>query len=199
MHHGDHVAGRMESSVPYKTIFPAPTGEFDVDAPDDIFYLLFQVLRRRDAAYDADVAPPGMTAARSRTLSIIRRVEDCTMSTLANFSTIDRTTLTREVDHLVAAGFVARSVPANDRRRINLQLTDKGEALYKQFSPALGAFDRRVLADVSPDRQSEIARGLQIMLRNLTAGPALTDNVIAFGSSSEVSRALADDPSLDQA
>jgi DNA-binding MarR family transcriptional regulator len=163
-----------------KTVFPDPAGEFAVDVRDYIFYALSQVARRRDAAFDPVVAPMGLTAARTRTLSLIRRFDGCTMNMLANFSAIDRTTLTREVDHLVAADLVSRSVPANDRRRVNLALTDKGNALYEQFLPTLAGFNRQVLAGISLDRQREIARGLQIMLRNIT--PELADELIAFGS-----------------
>jgi DNA-binding MarR family transcriptional regulator len=158
-----------------------PTGEFPLDVPEYFFHLLSQVSRRRDSVLDVELAGISLTAARLRTLAIIRRVEGCTMNTLAQLSTIDRTTLTREVDQLVALDLVMRSVPPHDRRQISLSLTPNGDRTYKQGIPILRAFNRKVLKGAESEKLREVVRTLRIAVRNLVADPAKAEDVIAFG------------------
>jgi DNA-binding MarR family transcriptional regulator len=158
-----------------------PQGEFPLDVPEYLFHLLSQASRRRDSVLDGELAPISLTAARIRTLAIIRRVEGCTMNTLAQLSTIDRTTLTREVDQLVALDLVTRSTPPHDRRQISLSLTPTGDKAYKQGIPILRAFNRKVLAGAEAEKLREVVRTLRIAVRNLVADPAKAEDVIAFG------------------
>ena len=157
------------------------TGEFPLDVPEYLFHLLSQASRRRDSVLDTELASISLTAARIRTLAIIRRVEGCTMNTLAQLSTIDRTTLTREVDQLVALDLVSRSTPPHDRRQISLSLTPIGEKIYRQGIPILRAFNRKVLTGAQDDKLREVVRTLRIAVRNLIADPAKAEDVIAFG------------------
>ena len=151
--------------------------------PEYFFYLLFQTARRKDFAFDAAFKSLNISATRARTVGIIRRVEGCTMNGLARLSAIDRTTLTREVDHLVQDGYVLRTVPANDRRRVVLTLTEKGEALYQKGAPILSSFNRRALGDIDPERLRDTARLLQALLRNLVDEPEQAEEVITFARS----------------
>src|SRR5690349_3236139 len=105
-----------------------PDGEFPLGAPEYFFYLLFQAQRQRDLSLDRALSPVGLNLAQWRTLAIVRRIDVCSMTLLARYSTVDRTTLTRAVDQLVDRGLVARWTPDHDRRQVNLRLTDEGEA-----------------------------------------------------------------------
>jgi DNA-binding MarR family transcriptional regulator len=158
-----------------------PLGEFPLDVPEYLFHLLSQASRRRDSVLDLELASISLTASRIRTLAIIRRVEGCTMNALAQLSTIDRTTLTREVDQLVGLDLVKRSTPPQDRRQISLSLTPKGDKAYKQGIPILRAFNRKVLAGAEEEKLREVVRTLRIAVRNLVVDPAKADHVIAFG------------------
>jgi len=167
----------------FKELRPDPDGEFAIAVPEYFFYLLFQAARWRDVAFDAAVESVDLTASRTRVLAIIRRVDGCTMNALARFSAIDRTTLTREVDQLVARGLVARSVPANDRRRVNLALTPAGEEFYETRLTALAGFSRRSLEGVDMKQVREFARMLQTIIRNVVDDPVRADEIIAFARS----------------
>jgi len=170
----------------FKELVHDPDGEFAIAVPEYFFYLLFQAARRRDVAFDAAVEPVELTASRTRVLAIIRRVDGCTMSALAKFSAIDRTTLTREVDQLVARGLVARSVPANDRRRVNLRLTPAGEEFYETRLSNMVNFSRRSLEGVDMQELRAFARTLQTIIRNVVDDPELAEDVIAFARSQKL-------------
>ena len=77
-------------------------------AEEWFFFLLFQAVRRREAAFAKALAPMGMDVSRWRVLSVVRRLAGCTMNELSEFTTTDRTTLTRVTDQLSTAGLIER-------------------------------------------------------------------------------------------
>ena len=156
-------------------------GEFPIDVPEYFFYLLFQAVRHRYLTFDSALAPVGLTLHRWRTLSIIRRLEACTMSELARYSTIDRTTLTRAVDHLVTEGLVMRHTPAKDRRQVSLALTPQGEEVYLSAVDLLMNFNRKALEGVSDSTRRELSRALQKVIRNILADEAWANDIVSFG------------------
>jgi DNA-binding MarR family transcriptional regulator len=158
-----------------------PDGEFPLGPPEYFFYLLFQAARHRDLNFDRDLAPTGLNLAQWRSLAIIRRIEGCTMSLLARYSTVDRTTLTRSVDQLVARGLVERWTPERDRRQVSLALSDLGEATYGKAVAILRDRNQAVLADVDSRRLREATRVLQTTLARLVADAELSDDLITFG------------------
>ena len=167
----------------FKALLPDPEGEFAVAAPEYFFYLMLQTAIRRDVALNATLASLDLDATDARTLAIIRRTEGCTMNALAKYSAIDRTTLTREVDKLVERGLVSRQAHPTDRRRVNLTLTEMGEAIYAQGVPIVAAFGRRTLEGVDAEELRAFARTLQRIIRNLVDDSALAEEVIEFARS----------------
>ena len=158
-----------------------PDGEFPLGPSEYFFYLLFQAARQRDTFFDRALAPAGLNLAQWRSLAIIRRLETCTMSSLARYSTVERTTLTRAVDQLVARGLVSRWTPEQDRRQVNLALTEVGEATYGKAVAILKERNQWVLQDVDPQRLRHATRVLQTTLRRLVAENDLAVDLITFG------------------
>lgn len=158
-------------------------GEFPTDVPEYFFYLLFQAVRHRDLTFDSALAPVGLTLHRWRTLSIIRRLEACTMSELARYSTIDRTTLTRAVDHLVTEGLVMRSTPPKDRRQVTLALTPQGEDVYLSAVDLLMDYNRQALCGVADETRRELSRALRTIIRNILSDADWAEDIVNFGPS----------------
>ena len=100
-------------------------------------------------------------------MSTINRLDGCLMSELAEFTTVDRTTLTRTVDQLVKSGLAARGASASDRRQVVVSLTDEGHALFDRAVEALRHHNSGVLAGLCEDEVRTIRAGLQKVLRNI--------------------------------
>jgi DNA-binding MarR family transcriptional regulator len=110
------------------------------------------VNRRRDVALARALEPTGLTLAKWRALAVIGRLDACAMTELAEFSVVDRTTLTRTVDQLVADGLVERVPSPADRRLVLLRLTAQGRAAAEQARAAANAANRRILEGVTEDQ-----------------------------------------------
>jgi DNA-binding MarR family transcriptional regulator len=174
-----HFAG----SRPVRDNSVDPFGEFALGVREQIFYLVYQLAHRRDKMLDARLALLGISVAHWRSMSIIRRVNDCSMSALARFSTVDRTTLTRSVDQLVTKGLVERHIPANDRRVVLLSLTEAGHAIYDQAVQCLIAVNSEILAGAPQVEQRELARALEAVLRAAIADPREAADIATFARS----------------
>jgi DNA-binding MarR family transcriptional regulator len=177
------IAGLMPQPTATQTLDNSldPDGEFPLGPPEYFFYLLFQAARQRDLFFDRELAPIGLNLAQWRSLAIVRRLETCTMTSLARYSTVERTTLTRAVDQLVGRGLVDRTTPVRDRRQVNLSLTDHGKDVYRQAVEVLKDRNQEVLEGVDPARLRDAARVLQITLQKLTGDSDLASDILNFG------------------
>jgi DNA-binding MarR family transcriptional regulator len=169
---------------PFKDNSTDPRGEFGLNVPEQFFYLLFQVVRHRDARFDAALEPLGLTIARWRALAVIRRIDGCSMKDLSRYSAVDRTTLTRSVDHLVEQGLAARTIPPTDRRMVVLSLTEAGAAVYDRAVALLLKMNHDLLKGVAQEEARQMTRVLETVIGNLLEDPADVRPVLRFGRES---------------
>ncbi|MFC1802761.1 MarR family winged helix-turn-helix transcriptional regulator [Thermoproteota archaeon] len=66
-------------------------------------------------------------------LSIIDSRENCIMTNIVEDLNLGASTATRQVDTLVKLGLVGRGVSENDRRKVILSLTEKGNRVNNRF------------------------------------------------------------------
>lgn len=150
-----------------------PLGEFPLDLTSYVFHLFAVVGRHREAKLEMALKPLGLNLSRHRALSVIHTLQPCTMSELADFSAVDRTTLTRTVDQLVDGGLVERATPREDRRQVMLTLTELGRRTCRRSLQAIYGVSRDLLAGLAEADQRVVARSLEAMLCCLVDDPAM--------------------------
>jgi DNA-binding MarR family transcriptional regulator len=96
----------------------------------------------------------------------------------AEFTCIERTTLTRMVERLAARGLVRRATSNRDRRRVLLEVTAKGEELY--FTCLQEIMDRNVvtLSGISEPEQRATAHVLRKLLTAVAPSEAARNAVL---------------------
>jgi MarR family transcriptional regulator, lower aerobic nicotinate degradation pathway regulator len=155
-----------------------PAGEFPVDLTTYVFHLFAVVGRHRDARLEEALKPLGLNLSRHRAISVIQALEPCTMSEVADFSAVDRTTLTRTIDPLVAGGLVQRTTPPEDRRQVVLTLTEAGHDACRRSLRAIFRLNRELLAGVAEAEQRAVARALEAFVACLVADETLRARVL---------------------
>ena len=145
-----------------------------------LFYLLTQVQNRRVRDFSPMLDAQGLTIAHWRALSTVNRLDGCLMSELAEFTTVDRTTLTRTVDQLVEMGLVEREATAADRRLVRVALTPTGRSVFAKAVDGLLDHNRRALAGFTPEELRTLRALLQRLLRNLVRDDDLFPQVLHF-------------------
>jgi DNA-binding MarR family transcriptional regulator len=94
-------------------------------------------------------------------------VNDChTMAGLSRDLDIDPGAMTRSLDRLEAKGLVRRERSTEDRRVVNLVLTDEGRAMASQVPPVLAEVLNGHLAGFTEDEWRQLLSFLSRMLAN---------------------------------
>jgi len=150
-----------------------------LEAPEEwFFYLMFQTVRRRDQVFGVALEELGLNLPKWRALSVISRLSGCTMNELAEFTTIDRTTLTRTADQLIDADLVARRGLPGDRRIVRLEMTEKGEAIFRKALIEMRRFNSQALDGVSQGDQDHLRATLRAVLANITRSDDRADAIV---------------------
>ena len=149
-----------------------------LELTDYLFHLFAVVSRHREARLDAALRPLGLSLSRHRALSIVAGIAPCTMSELADFSAVDRTTLTRTVDQLVESGLVERATPREDRRQVVLTLTEAGRETCGRSMQAIFDVNRELASDMSDDERRDAVRMLQALLGRLVDDEDLRERLL---------------------
>ena len=164
-----------------RTTLPAdPEGEFPMGVAEYFLYLLYQAERLRQTSLETAMKPLGITLAQWRALAVISRVETCAMTTVSRLSGIDRTTLTRAVDQLVADGLVERQDHPRDRRQVILALTRKGQKTHERAVAILVTRSAEDTDGIPQKRLREASRILQLAIGNMADHEGHAEEILSF-------------------
>lgn len=103
-----------------------------------------------------------VTLVQYRALVLLATRGELNVGHLAVALDIHQSTGTRLCDRLIAKGFVARHVSANNRREVLVELTAKGRALIKSVTERRRREIKRILTKLRPAQQSAIFDALTL-------------------------------------
>ena len=166
---------------------PDQTYEAPRDLSSYAAYLILQLATQRQILLDVELKPLGMTYAVWRPLAFIHAAGQCSMVRLSRVSGIDRTTLTRVIDRLVAEGYVLRGPSAADRRMVVLNLTPKGEEAYELGSEVQQRADGGLMGEMPNEDQAKFCQTLiNILSRVVSSREILLELLNPHGYLTEV-------------
>ncbi len=145
-----------------------------------LLHLLAAASSHRDRDLGRRFEPLGLTVDKYRSMLAIARFPGCTMKELAQFTSIDRTTLTRMIDQMVAGGLVTREHAVRDRRQVILSLTPDGLALGRQAVDLLTEANRKAASSLPAHQIDAAAQVLEAVLRNLITDMELLERVLTL-------------------
>jgi MarR family transcriptional regulator, lower aerobic nicotinate degradation pathway regulator len=138
---------------------------FELDS--HIFYLFTQIFGRRNQQLSKQLTPLGITVPQWRILAVLHERPGCTMNELAEVTTVDRTTLTRALDRMVASGLAERHDDPQDRRSVRLWLTAPGKDMFRRVLPRVVQQNERAVRGFSAAELATFRAQLHRMVRNL--------------------------------
>jgi DNA-binding MarR family transcriptional regulator len=155
-------------------------GEFPFATGDYVLHLLAITALFRDSMLDSRLRPLGLNISRYRAMAVLNRFGACTMTEVATFTGVDRTTLTRVADQLVASGWAERLSEAKDRRQVLLQFTEKGREVFSEAVKVLLEVNVQFLDGVPEDERRATARVLMRVIDNLAPTRLARNGIIHF-------------------
>lgn len=157
-----------------------PEGEFIANVPEMFFIMAFQVARRQEQLTEKALRSLDISAMQWRVLVAIYRIGACTMNQLAARSAIERTTLTRMVDQLVAMGLVTRTTPPEDRRQVRIAQTADGARVMDEGWALVSDSQQRTMDGLDRGALREAIRTMQAVVVRLADDPAAVGEVLGI-------------------
>ena len=139
--------------------------KFDLDAHP--FFWLTQVIGARDRELSQGLKEHGLRVPEWRALAALYARNDCTMGELADLATIDRTTLTRTIDRMQEAGWLARRADDTDMRITRLALTAAGRRMFDRIWPEVQHLNALALDGLTRSEIDSLRKILERMRSNL--------------------------------
>jgi DNA-binding MarR family transcriptional regulator len=131
-----------------------------------IGYLIGHTRKALLEEIDRELAPLDLTAAQYIILSSLNHLQIATAADLCSGMIYDPGAMTRLIDRLELKGFVRRQRQPGDRRRVNLELTDEGKALYPRMNAVVVRVLNRFLAGFTKKEVRELEQFLRRILTN---------------------------------
>src|SRR5437868_2764008 len=132
---------------------PTPATEFyrpDNYNPDEsAAHLMRRILTCVASEADRALEPSGLTHAQWVPLLKLHLGHASTVAELARECSLDAGAMTRMLDRLEAKGLLARVRSSQDRRMVNLELTDEGRATAQQIPAVLCKVQNELLQPLS--------------------------------------------------
>ena len=120
--------------------------------------------RRVTQIYSNHLAPTGLTISQFSLLGFVAAEGPISIGRLSELLATDRTTLTRNLRPMLAAGLIEQA-PAGDKRRHELVATPAGRALFKRALPLWAAAEHEVRealgTKLTADLHGAIERSMQ--------------------------------------
>ncbi len=117
----------------------------------EFWHGIVEAWKRIEKASDFELRKLGLGLQEYRVLRCLHLNGTCTMTEASRTVLMSPGGLTPLIDSLEKRGLVVRTRSKEDRRVVNLSITDKGEELLKESSLLLEDFIRRLLEDKSGD------------------------------------------------
>ncbi len=140
-----------------------------------VFFWLTQVIGSRDRRLVQALKGYRVRVPEWRVLASLHARRRCSMSELADLTTIDRTTLSRTVDRMQHAGWLVRLSDSEDMRITRLAPTAAGGKLFARIWPAVERLNRAAVADLPEAAVDMLRWTLGRMKANLDQGLAEND------------------------
>ncbi len=89
-----------------------------------------------------------LTIPEWRILAVLGRYGEMTATEVAGRTAMDKVRVSRAIARLLEAERLARRVDPHDRRRLTLEMTETGRAVYDQIVPLALSAEKRLLASL---------------------------------------------------
>jgi MarR family transcriptional regulator, organic hydroperoxide resistance regulator len=137
--------------------------EADNSINDYLAHLLAQANRR----LNRQLSDEGVPLDQWRILRLLIESDGLTMRALADAVSLNRPTMTKVVDKLVADALVYRVPDPNDRRKVGIFLSNKGRSLFKEQNQRVSTHQNTVEGSFGVEETQKLKDMLEIFLKKV--------------------------------
>lgn len=106
----------------------------------------------------------GVTMAQCHALVEIGRAGEISLNGLAEMLNLENSTMSRTVNNLVNNELVKRDIDLQDRRFVNISLTESGSKIVAGIEESMTLYYRRVYNAIPEEKREQVIESLQLLL-----------------------------------
>lgn len=139
-------------------------------ADGDLGQLIREASRTYSRALQARIAPHGVSIGQWHFLCALWERDGLTQRELSQRVGMMEPTTVTALNGMERQGFISRVRNADDRRKVNIFLTERGRALRERLQPHARELDGIALAGLDPSQAAAVLAAVRGLIRNLAAG-----------------------------
>lgn len=141
--------------------------KFDLNMVSRDLFTVFQLFHKNIMNFqDSDLNSEGLSRSNYEVMFVLDDVGKVTMTDIAKALFLSKPYITAQIDKLESCGLVKRMPDKDDRRVINILLTEKGKEFIKRHREVLEERIKSKILSLSEGELSELSLALQT-LKNL--------------------------------
>ena len=146
----------------------------DLDTDVREFGELLSVMIRSFGAFERhEIFSCGVTMSQCSTILAIGKAKTMTMNALSDWMHLATSTMTRIVDNLVRDGYVERAQDPQDRRVVQVALTEKGEQLFQFIVQIYHEYHRKIVENIPTAELHKVVESLKLLIEAVKKTPLL--------------------------
>ncbi len=130
---------------------------------DEVGEMMQNLVRTLQIFERMQISKKGFTNSQCYTLLNIYKSGPLAMKNLSEKMNLDNSTMTRVVNNLVRDDLIKREPSAEDRRVVNVRLTEKGEAEAEELSKEVIEYYRKIIEEIPEGKVIEIVESMDIL------------------------------------
>ena len=150
--------------------------DFDTDVQE--FGELLSVMIRSFGAFErSEIFCSGVTMSQCSTILGIGKNGTMTMHALSEWMSLATSTMTRIVDNLVRDGYIARAHDPQDRRVVQVSLTEKGGQLFQAIMEIYHEYHRKIVESIPAGELHQVVESLTMLIEAIKKTPLLDNKI----------------------
>jgi len=136
---------------------------------------LRNLVRKMGLLEEAEANCCGVTLGQCHAIGEIGRSESLNLNTLADRLSLDKSTMSRTLNSLVEAGYAIREASPEDRRYVEIHLSDQGQQQFKTIETYSQTHYQHVLNEIPNDKMEQVLESLKLLAEAFQRADALKD------------------------
>lgn len=140
---------------------------------------MFQVLVRRLGLLQKEGSECcGVSLVQSHIIYLIKKNQGISLNALAEILGIDKSTMSRHIQSIIKDGYVTGRSSEEDKRVLELYLTDKGEDMYERIASSMHEYITCLFEQIPPDKVDQVIESLGILLEATGKSPTCCRSIL---------------------
>lgn len=110
-----------------------------------------------------DASCCSVTVGQCHAIVEIGRVGSISLTDLSDLVGVDKSTMSRTINNLVEDSLVIRDIDEDNRRYVNIQLTDSGRMIYNNIENTMNTYYQGIFDAIPEDKRNQVLESLQIL------------------------------------